>query len=199
MLYSSYNLIQANGFYGSKGVFGRVPECYTFCEQLFMKNVRAHQRQAERQGVASASRTRIELQEWTRDNWTYHAKGIAGTGSMRLTILLICCMFNQAYGFRRRRPTRQSLRSSFKQFEFTFSLSGYRTIADADHIFGILTPNFARGAARLAEALTAMEGRPKKCQLSRQAYSFIPQVVHSFRFLQVLGERIIAMDSSCHQ
>jgi CDP-diacylglycerol---glycerol-3-phosphate 3-phosphatidyltransferase len=85
--------MQANGFYGGKGVFGRVPECYTFCEQLFMKNVRAHQRQAESQGISS--RTRIELQEWTRDNWTYHAKGIVVIKSKKLNILLTSRIFCQ--------------------------------------------------------------------------------------------------------
>ncbi|KAJ7145065.1 hypothetical protein C8R43DRAFT_1012747 [Mycena crocata] len=56
---------RANGFYGSRGVSGRIPEGYTLLEQRFMAAVK-------RAGRESA----VQLNEWERDGWTYHAKGI---------------------------------------------------------------------------------------------------------------------------
>ncbi|KAJ7016943.1 hypothetical protein C8F04DRAFT_1158612 [Mycena alexandri] len=56
---------RANGFYGSAGVSGRIPEGYTLLEQRFMKAV-------ERAGRQSA----VQLNEWEKAGWTYHAKGI---------------------------------------------------------------------------------------------------------------------------
>nr|GAT47409.1 predicted protein [Mycena chlorophos] len=56
---------RANGFYGSRGVSGRIPEGYTLLEQCFMN------------AVASANRQNsVQLTEWEREGWTYHAKGI---------------------------------------------------------------------------------------------------------------------------
>ncbi|KAI0306678.1 hypothetical protein B0F90DRAFT_1814530 [Multifurca ochricompacta] len=60
---------QANGFYGSKGISSRLPEGYTWLEQQFMAAVRAPQSQDKH------SRP-VELKEWNRHGWTYHAKGI---------------------------------------------------------------------------------------------------------------------------
>ncbi|KAL7283697.1 hypothetical protein ACG7TL_003133 [Trametes sanguinea] len=45
---------KANGFFGSRGVSGRIPEAYTLFERRFMS----------------------ALNEWEREGWTYHAKGI---------------------------------------------------------------------------------------------------------------------------
>ncbi|KAF7337004.1 CDP-diacylglycerol--glycerol-3-phosphate 3-phosphatidyltransferase [Mycena venus] len=56
---------RANGFYGSRGVSGRIPEGYTLLEQRFMSAV---QRAGRQSGV--------QLYEWEREGWTYHAKGI---------------------------------------------------------------------------------------------------------------------------
>ncbi|KAJ7471402.1 hypothetical protein B0H11DRAFT_2039814 [Mycena galericulata] len=56
---------RANGFYGSRGVSGRIPEGYTLLEQRFMKAVKRADRESG-----------VELNEWERDGWTYHAKGI---------------------------------------------------------------------------------------------------------------------------
>ncbi|KAJ6544992.1 CDP-diacylglycerol-glycerol-3-phosphate 3-phosphatidyltransferase [Mycena vulgaris] len=56
---------RANGFYGSSGVSGRIPEGYTLLEQRFMNAV---QRAGRESGV--------QLNEWEREGWTYHAKGI---------------------------------------------------------------------------------------------------------------------------
>jgi len=62
---------EANGFYGSKGISSRLPEGYTWLEQRFMAAVRASQSQ-DSQSVPRS----VELKEWNRRGWTYHAKGI---------------------------------------------------------------------------------------------------------------------------
>ncbi|KAJ7067316.1 hypothetical protein C8F01DRAFT_980074 [Mycena amicta] len=56
---------RANGFYGSRGVSGRIPEGYTLLEQRFMNAVATANRQSG-----------VQLNEWQRDGWTYHAKGM---------------------------------------------------------------------------------------------------------------------------
>ncbi|KDN50973.1 hypothetical protein RSAG8_00602, partial [Rhizoctonia solani AG-8 WAC10335] len=58
----------ANGFLGSKGISGRIPEGYTLLEQRFWRRVLAAHRQWDGDGG-------IELREWQRPGWTYHAKG----------------------------------------------------------------------------------------------------------------------------
>jgi len=65
-----YRYFQANGFYGSKGISSRLPEGYTWLEQRFMTAVRASQPQNPRSVPGS-----VELKEWNRQGWTYHAKG----------------------------------------------------------------------------------------------------------------------------
>ena len=63
------NLKQANGFYRSKGVSGRIPEGYTLLEQRFWRGIiRSNRVWSGQHGV--------QLHEWVRDGWTYHAKGI---------------------------------------------------------------------------------------------------------------------------
>jgi CDP-diacylglycerol---glycerol-3-phosphate 3-phosphatidyltransferase len=61
--------MQANGFYGSKGLSGRIPEAYTLLEQRFMRAVNAAGR------CWSPDSGGVQLIEWERDGWTYHAKG----------------------------------------------------------------------------------------------------------------------------
>ena len=61
---------QANGFYGSKGISSRLPEAYTWLEQRFMGAVHASQTQDSWSVPGS-----VELKEWNRQGWTYHAKG----------------------------------------------------------------------------------------------------------------------------
>ncbi|CAE6439224.1 unnamed protein product [Rhizoctonia solani] len=58
----------ANGFLGSKGLSGRIPEAYTLLERRFWDRVLA----AHRQWDGSRG---VELREWQRPGWTYHAKG----------------------------------------------------------------------------------------------------------------------------
>ncbi|KAI0256582.1 hypothetical protein BJV78DRAFT_1117023 [Lactifluus subvellereus] len=62
---------KANGFYGSKGISGRLPGGYTWLEQQFMAAV--HASRSRDTGSVSGS---VELKEWNRQGWTYHAKGI---------------------------------------------------------------------------------------------------------------------------
>ncbi|CBY01103.1 similar to CDP-diacylglycerol-glycerol-3-phosphate 3-phosphatidyltransferase [Plenodomus lingam JN3] len=61
----------ANGFYGSKGVSGMLPDAYTHLSKMFLRKVR-------HEGLAGC----IQLKEWKRGmvgkegGWTYHAKGL---------------------------------------------------------------------------------------------------------------------------
>ncbi|KAF8323407.1 hypothetical protein DL93DRAFT_2071139 [Clavulina sp. PMI_390] len=61
---------KANGFYGSRGVSGRIPEGYTLLEQRFWTRVLRAGRQWRENGGG------VALSEWYREAWTYHAKGI---------------------------------------------------------------------------------------------------------------------------
>ncbi|KAF5374502.1 hypothetical protein D9615_009131 [Tricholomella constricta] len=62
---------KANGFFGSTGISGRIPEGYTLLEQRFMRAVK----EAGRAWKSATSRG-VQLSEWERPGWTYHAKGI---------------------------------------------------------------------------------------------------------------------------
>jgi len=64
--------MQANGFYGSRGLSGLIPEGYTLLERRFMRAVRAAGRDV---GDQNSSTDAIRLAEWVREGWTYHAKG----------------------------------------------------------------------------------------------------------------------------
>ncbi|KAF2106777.1 hypothetical protein BDV96DRAFT_590392 [Lophiotrema nucula] len=61
----------ANGFFGSKGVSGMLPDAYTHLSKMFLRKVRY-------EGLDSS----IQIKEWKRgkvgekDGWTYHAKGL---------------------------------------------------------------------------------------------------------------------------
>jgi len=61
----------ANGFYGSQGLSGRIPDGYTLLEQRFMKAVKVAGR-----SWSAESGNGVQLNEWTKEGWTYHAKGI---------------------------------------------------------------------------------------------------------------------------
>ncbi|KIJ69206.1 hypothetical protein HYDPIDRAFT_172657 [Hydnomerulius pinastri MD-312] len=64
---------KANGFYGSRGLSGLIPEGYTLLEQRFMQAVQAAARSpATGDGYGNT----VHLSEWERDGWTYHSKGI---------------------------------------------------------------------------------------------------------------------------
>ncbi|KAF7440281.1 CDP-diacylglycerol--glycerol-3-phosphate 3-phosphatidyltransferase [Pleurotus ostreatus] len=64
---------KANGFYGSSGISGRIPEGYTYLEQGFMKAVKSAGRTWTQKGNYGHG---VQLKEWYKDGWTYHAKGI---------------------------------------------------------------------------------------------------------------------------
>ncbi|KAL6704577.1 CDP-diacylglycerol--glycerol-3-phosphate 3-phosphatidyltransferase [Coniothyrium glycines] len=61
----------ANGFFGSKGVSGMLPDAYTHLSRIFLQKVK-------HQGLSDS----ITLKEWKRGKvdeaggWTYHAKGL---------------------------------------------------------------------------------------------------------------------------
>ncbi len=70
------SLLQANGFYGSNGISGRIPEGYTYLEQGFMQAVKSAGRTWAHEGNYGHG---VQLKEWYRDGWTYHAKGTLST------------------------------------------------------------------------------------------------------------------------
>ncbi|KAF7989769.1 hypothetical protein HCN44_008443 [Aphidius gifuensis] len=55
----------ANGFFKAKGVAGGIPAAYTKLEKSFFKKI-------EKLGLEN----RIQLREFIRSDWTYHAKGL---------------------------------------------------------------------------------------------------------------------------
>ncbi|KZT53490.1 hypothetical protein CALCODRAFT_50949 [Calocera cornea HHB12733] len=63
---------KANGFYGSRGLSGRIPEAYTLYEKRFWQKVRAAGLAGDEQGEGAV----VRLEEWEREGWTYHAKGM---------------------------------------------------------------------------------------------------------------------------
>ncbi|KAK8136085.1 hypothetical protein PG984_004025 [Apiospora sp. TS-2023a] len=62
---------QANGFYGSKGVSGMLPDAYTYLARRFLMAIKQQKRESA-----------IILKEWRKgtvgepEGWTYHAKGL---------------------------------------------------------------------------------------------------------------------------
>lgn len=62
---------QANGFYGSKGVSGMLPDAYTYLARRFLRAIQEQKREGA-----------IVLKEWRKgtvgepEGWTYHAKGL---------------------------------------------------------------------------------------------------------------------------
>lgn len=61
---------KANGFYKSKGVSHLIPEGYTLLESRFHRDLMRKGRDWNEE-----TQTGIELTEWNRSGWTYHAKG----------------------------------------------------------------------------------------------------------------------------
>lgn len=81
--------LKANGFYGSRGISGRIPEGYTFLEQRFMRAVQVAGRGRGRPGSQPVSdRPVVDLQEWEKEGWTYHAKGMMLSYITRTTLLM---------------------------------------------------------------------------------------------------------------
>ncbi|KAI9209781.1 uncharacterized protein BJ171DRAFT_7409 [Polychytrium aggregatum] len=56
---------EANGFYGSKGVSRHLPAAYTYMEKLFLRQLKGAGRSES-----------VELYEYKKDRWTFHAKGL---------------------------------------------------------------------------------------------------------------------------
>lgn len=56
---------KANGFYGSKGVSRHLPAAYTWLTNRFWKRL-----------VGKNRHDRVKINEWNKEGWTYHAKGI---------------------------------------------------------------------------------------------------------------------------
>ena len=71
---------EANGFFQSKGVSGWIPEAYTWYEYQFWSALRRSNRLLAQNGK-TADEGGVEIREWKKDGWTYHAKGIWYTPS----------------------------------------------------------------------------------------------------------------------
>ncbi|WFC94821.1 CDP-diacylglycerol--glycerol-3-phosphate 1-phosphatidyltransferase [Malassezia brasiliensis] len=71
---------EANGFFGSKGISGRIPHAYTYLERQFWEQVvqrGLHKPVRHSAEAAEADPTpTIELREWRKYGWTYHQKGV---------------------------------------------------------------------------------------------------------------------------
>ncbi|GAC97140.1 CDP diacylglycerol serine [Pseudozyma hubeiensis SY62] len=66
---------EANGFFQSKGVSGWIPEAYTWYEYQFWNALRRSNRLLRQDGKRIQDGG-VEITEWKKEGWTYHAKGI---------------------------------------------------------------------------------------------------------------------------
>ncbi|CDS00053.1 hypothetical protein [Sporisorium scitamineum] len=66
---------EANGFFQSKGVSGWIPEAYTWYEYQFWSALRRSNRLLKQDG-RDVEEGGVEIREWKKDGWTYHAKGV---------------------------------------------------------------------------------------------------------------------------
>ncbi|KIS71215.1 CDP-diacylglycerol--glycerol-3-phosphate 3-phosphatidyltransferase [Mycosarcoma maydis] len=95
---------EANGFFNSKGVSGWIPEAYTWYEFQFWDALR-RSRRLLRQDGKSGEEGGVEIREWKKDGWTYHAKGIwfsppPAEGSNELAAPTIVHIGSSNYGSR---------------------------------------------------------------------------------------------------
>ncbi|KDN47767.1 hypothetical protein K437DRAFT_211491, partial [Tilletiaria anomala UBC 951] len=65
---------QSNGFFMSDGVSGYVADSYTRLQTSFWKELKAAGRASISTG-APEGKGNVEIREWKREGWTYHAKG----------------------------------------------------------------------------------------------------------------------------
>lgn len=65
---------QANGFFGSRGVSRFIPPAYTYFAQRFHDEVLKQQARKQKRGRGDDG-SLVEMREWRREGWTYHAKG----------------------------------------------------------------------------------------------------------------------------
>ncbi|GAA6008028.1 hypothetical protein JCM10207_007003 [Rhodosporidiobolus poonsookiae] len=81
---------EANGFHLSRGVSRFIPPAYTYFAQQFHGAVVAEARRRAGRAVRATMRvdeaeqeSHVEMREWKREGWTYHAKGIWLSPSVR--------------------------------------------------------------------------------------------------------------------
>lgn len=63
--FSLHSSSKANGFYQSPGFSKYIPPAYTYAESRFWKSIKQYNKSDI-----------ISIEEWRRDGWTYHSKGI---------------------------------------------------------------------------------------------------------------------------
>ncbi|XP_052611861.1 CDP-diacylglycerol--glycerol-3-phosphate 3-phosphatidyltransferase, mitochondrial isoform X3 [Peromyscus californicus insignis] len=66
---------EVNGFFGAKGVAGAIPAAYVHIERQFYSEV-----------CSLGQQDRVQLQEYWRRGWTFHAKGVCDSGGSRRTL-----------------------------------------------------------------------------------------------------------------
>lgn len=75
---------EANGFFNGKGISGKVPEAYSWILLDFLKRL-PHSEPPQlppstsSQNASSPTSPLIQVREYKRDGWTYHAKGLWAT------------------------------------------------------------------------------------------------------------------------
>ena len=57
--------LQANGFYGARGIAGHVPSMYIYFANKFLKNIDRSHRQEH-----------VQYLEYSKPGWTFHGKGV---------------------------------------------------------------------------------------------------------------------------
>ncbi|CAJ0954536.1 unnamed protein product, partial [Mesorhabditis belari] len=76
---------KANGFYGASGASRYVPSMYSWIANEFLKTVEANKRSKD-----------VKMHEWSRNGWTFHAKGLW----FQKSDTLACMIGSSNYGYR---------------------------------------------------------------------------------------------------
>ncbi|KAN0060660.1 CDP-diacylglycerol--glycerol-3-phosphate 3-phosphatidyltransferase [Thecaphora frezii] len=76
---------KSNGFFQSRGFSGWIPEAYTWFEKRFWDALR----RSGRLWNGDAGQGGVEVREWKKPGWTYHAKGIWYTPPATMTPTMV--------------------------------------------------------------------------------------------------------------
>ncbi|EGG17064.1 phosphatidylglycerophosphate synthase 1 [Cavenderia fasciculata] len=80
---------EANGFFGAKGLSSAVPDCYAIIEKRFLDLVKR-----------TGNEQRIKVEEYIRNGWTYHAKGLWITSQDQTSVPSITLIGSPNFGSR---------------------------------------------------------------------------------------------------
>jgi hypothetical protein len=174
MANSSIVFSQANGFYGSKGISSRLPEGYTWLEQRFMAAVRSFQTQ-DPQSIPGS----VELREWNRHGWTYHAKGVVVAFSpLCWNQLSVSCIHYRHLVFTESRVSTHPHTLWFHKPQLALCPPGHRTVFCNARKFCDCPEEASARATRPEKFRRRLERRPEKCAAyhknSSSAFERIP-------------------------